>query len=285
VKADAPVLKAVVGKQDQLRLDEHLASIRDVERSITSLPPEYHRMDPPQSEGDLRDWPRIAKLQSDLLANALASGQSRVASYMLTKCQGLARFPWLGLTTARHHDYTHVAGNVPGGSTPAGQRILRDICRWHVEEFAYLVVPMYREASVTVVLRQIGVTTLEKPVEFLETPAQRMKADVFATEMPLTDGSGGVSDGAHAVGKSCFRQRQPLLFWIAAYIQEVRSPVRIEFVAKAFLVTAGHETGSRGAAIRGRNVRLGEADAVFRQGIDVGSGNVLASINTEIVIA
>ena len=61
-------------------------------------------------------------------------GQTRVASYMLTKCQGLTRFPWLGHTAQRHHEYTH--GQV---ETPRGMRILRDICRWHVEEFAYLV--------------------------------------------------------------------------------------------------------------------------------------------------
>jgi hypothetical protein len=57
----------------------------------------------------------------------------------LTKCQGLARFPWLGHTAARHHDYTHKDGKAPGAGGAEGQRILRDICRWHVEEFAYLV--------------------------------------------------------------------------------------------------------------------------------------------------
>jgi hypothetical protein len=88
----------------------------------------------PEEGGDLRDWPRIAKLQSDLLVHAFASGQTRVASYMLTKCQGLSRFPWLGHTAQRHHEYTH--GQV---ETPRGARILRDICKWHVDEFAYLV--------------------------------------------------------------------------------------------------------------------------------------------------
>ena len=53
---------------------------------------------------------------------------------MLTKCQGLSRFPWLGLTAERHHDYTHDNAN-----QPEGQRIMRDICKWHVEEFAYLL--------------------------------------------------------------------------------------------------------------------------------------------------
>jgi len=139
VGQDAAALKNELGREDQTRLDEHLSSIRDVERSIASLPPEYHRIDPPEAEGDMKDWPRIARLQSDLLVHALASGQTRVASYMLTKCQGLSRFPWLGYTAARHHDYTHRDGNAPGADGPDGQRIMRDINRWHIEEFAYLV--------------------------------------------------------------------------------------------------------------------------------------------------
>jgi hypothetical protein len=53
---------------------------------------------------------------------------------MLTKCQSLVRFPWLGHTARRHHDYTHSRAD-----SPEGQRILRDICRWHVEEFAYFL--------------------------------------------------------------------------------------------------------------------------------------------------
>jgi hypothetical protein len=138
VREDAVELKKTLPKDDQVRVDEHLASVRDVERAVTSLPPEYRRIDPPEYE-DMKDWPRIAKLQSDLLAYALITRQTRVASYMLTKCQGLARFPWLGFTAARHHDYTHADGKAPGADGVAGQRILRDICRWHVEEFAYFI--------------------------------------------------------------------------------------------------------------------------------------------------
>lgn len=139
VREDAVGLTKALGQEDRTRLDEHLSSIRDVERAIASLPPNYRRIDPPEAEGDMKDWPRIAKLQSDLLAHAFASGQARVASYMLTKCQGLARFPWLGYTAARHHDYTHRDGKAPGYDGPDGQRVMRDICRWHVEEFAYLI--------------------------------------------------------------------------------------------------------------------------------------------------
>src|SRR5437016_9532238 len=139
VQQDAAALKKRLPTDDQVRVDEHLSGIRDLERSIAGLPPEYRRIDPPDFDGDMKDWPRIAKLQSDLLVQALATRQTRVASYMLTKCQGLSRFPWLGYTSARHHDYTHADGRAPGADGVEGQRVLRDICRWHVEEFAYLV--------------------------------------------------------------------------------------------------------------------------------------------------
>ncbi len=135
VQDDARNLKSDLGHQDQNRLDEFLTAVRDLERSIVSLPPEYRQVvERPREGGDLKDWPRIAKLQTDLMVHALASHQTRVASYMLTKCQGTSRFPWLGHSARRHHGYTH--GDV---ETPHGQRVLRDINRWHVEEFAYLL--------------------------------------------------------------------------------------------------------------------------------------------------
>jgi hypothetical protein len=134
VRDDFADLKGSLGSNDGRRLEEHLASVRDLERAILALPPEYRKVEEPAIGGDGKDYPRIAKLQTDLLVHALASGQTRVATYMLTKCQSLVRLPWLGYTTLRHHDYTHT-----NAESPRAQRILRDICRWHVEEFAYLI--------------------------------------------------------------------------------------------------------------------------------------------------
>jgi len=139
VMQDAKVLKQRMPGEDQARVEEHLAGIRDLERAIAGLPPEYAHVTPPDFDGDMKDWPRIAKLQSDLLVQALATGQTRVASYMLTKCQSITRFPWLGYTSARHHDYTHAETKTSGSDGVDGEHVLRDICRWHVEEFAYLV--------------------------------------------------------------------------------------------------------------------------------------------------
>lgn len=134
VREDFGDLNRTLGQSDRARMDQHFSSIRDLERAILSLPPDYRGAARPEAGGDSKDYPRVAKIQSDLLVHALASGQTNVATYMLTKCQSLVRLPWLGYTTLRHHDYTHT-----NADSPRAQRILRDICRWHVEEFAYLL--------------------------------------------------------------------------------------------------------------------------------------------------
>ena len=81
VSDDASSLKSALGHGDQQRLDEYLTSVRSLERSVASLPPEYTQaVEQPPEGGDLKDWPRIAKLQTDLLVHALASRQTRVAA-------------------------------------------------------------------------------------------------------------------------------------------------------------------------------------------------------------
>lgn len=134
VYRDAARLEQSLGASDKHRVDEYLSSVRDIERAIVQLPPDTARVDPPDMDNDPKDWPAVAKIQSNLLVHALATGQTRVASYMLTKCQGLSRFPWLGLGSARHHDYSHFQG---GGAMQ--QEVMREICRWHADEFAYLL--------------------------------------------------------------------------------------------------------------------------------------------------
>jgi hypothetical protein len=135
VREDLGALKPTLSQPDRDRLDEHLTAVRDLERAVASLPSDYGRnVKEPEDVSDLTDYPRIAKIQSDLVVHALASGQTNVASYMLSKGQSLTRFPWLGYTRLRHHDYTH-----RNASSPESQRIMRDICRWHVEEFAYFL--------------------------------------------------------------------------------------------------------------------------------------------------
>ena len=100
------------------RVDEYLTSVR-TRRAL-------HR----QPAAGVRDGSRASRRHAATCATGRASpssspicwctrslrGQTRVASYMLTKCQSLTRFPWLGHTTLRHHDYTHTRANTPKAS-------------------------------------------------------------------------------------------------------------------------------------------------------------------------
>ena len=60
VYQDANLLRKGLPQEDAQRLDEHLSSIRDLERAITSLPPEYREVAKPDEDFDMKDWPRIA---------------------------------------------------------------------------------------------------------------------------------------------------------------------------------------------------------------------------------
>src|SRR3954447_7188439 len=64
---DGAMLRKGLPKEDEMRLDEHLSSIRDLERAIVSLPPNYQKVTAPEEDFDMKDWPRVAKIQSDML--------------------------------------------------------------------------------------------------------------------------------------------------------------------------------------------------------------------------
>ncbi len=191
IRQDATALKKKLPSDDQARVDEHLAGIRDLERAIAGLPPEYRRVDPPDFDGDMKDWPRIAKLQSDLLVQALVTRQTRVASYMLTKCQSISRFPWLGYTSARHHDYTHAEGKTTGADGVEGQRVLRDICKWHVEEFAYLI------AKLKSVPEGDGTVFDNTTLMFMHEHAEANPHKNSGLAMVVAGGSKKLAHGAH----------------------------------------------------------------------------------------
>jgi hypothetical protein len=60
VSDEARSLKANLGRGDQRRLEEYLSSVRSLERSVASLPPEYAQVvEQPPEGGDLKDWPSL----------------------------------------------------------------------------------------------------------------------------------------------------------------------------------------------------------------------------------
>jgi hypothetical protein len=140
LKDELGAVRGFVGAEDRPRLDAHLESVRDIERRLeppaTGMaaagcagPPAPARMDLAANE----NMPAIGKLQMDLLVNALACDQTRVATLMWTHAEGVQTFPWIGVT-GQHHVMSHA-----GDGDAAAQESLTKINVWYAEQLRYLL--------------------------------------------------------------------------------------------------------------------------------------------------
>jgi hypothetical protein len=111
VRADASALRARVGVNDRLRLDQHLESIRALENQIMLIeeaPPPPNSCAAPADPGDVANeqLTPITDAMSELLALSLACDQSRVFSIMYSGGVALTVYRELDITT-EHHGLSH----------------------------------------------------------------------------------------------------------------------------------------------------------------------------------
>ncbi len=138
VMADMAELRPVLGSADQIRLDQHLTGVRDLEIRLGRL-----LEDPPQLDacllpsapaatfpdvGGLKPLSEISRAFCDMIAMTLACDQTRVFSHMFTAPLNNERFA--GMADG-HHNLTHDET----GDQPQVQEITR-LC---IEEYAYLL--------------------------------------------------------------------------------------------------------------------------------------------------
>jgi hypothetical protein len=118
VRQDAATLRPRLGKSDQLRFDQHLTSVRDIERRLETLAKATPAVAPSQcrlptgtemvtddmvSRGNItKDLTAINKLQSDLLAMALACDRVRVFTFMFTAPASHDHFPEVAINETFH---------------------------------------------------------------------------------------------------------------------------------------------------------------------------------------
>jgi len=118
--------RAQLSAKDQLRLDAHADSIREIELSLTAV------CEPPDAPVGVDSQTAIDR-QSDLLASAFGCGLTRVASFQLRVADNdNTLYPWVGLDAGGHHTMSHDSG---GGA----QATLATLYRWYAERFAYLL--------------------------------------------------------------------------------------------------------------------------------------------------
>lgn len=125
-------VNATVGKTDQMRLERHIAGIREIERGLDALTGDHMAAAScavPMVQPGV-DFPTVMKLQTDLITMALACDLTRVAS--LQTRASLTAFTWVGVNTAQHA-LSHGQGSA---GTDAQ---LNKVATWFAEQAAYLV--------------------------------------------------------------------------------------------------------------------------------------------------
>lgn len=136
VGGELDALGRTVGKEEKLKLDAHLESVREIERSLGGVV--AGTCDAPAPVTNLApydngNFPAIGTAQMDLMVVALACGLTRVASVQWAHTVAPQVFSWLGINEG-HHSLSHM-----DDSNTAGIAQLVAAERWFSEQFAYLL--------------------------------------------------------------------------------------------------------------------------------------------------
>jgi Protein of unknown function (DUF1552) len=134
VADDASQLRARLGGNDQRRMDEYLSALRDLERRIVHST----RVELPGGQSVTRpvgvpsNYQEHIRLMTDLLVLAFQTDVTRVATFVYANEGSNRSYRHINVPDG-HHDLSHHGGN------REKQQKIRQINRFHITEFAYLV--------------------------------------------------------------------------------------------------------------------------------------------------
>lgn len=131
VLGDVSELRRSLGAADQMRLDEHLASVRELERQLDFAPMSSCGVPASPVSGSFE---ANGRAQLDLLAHALACDITRVASIQWGRAVHNLRYTFIGAGMDSHHEMTHRLH-----TDAAAYAALQRIETWYAQQFAYLV--------------------------------------------------------------------------------------------------------------------------------------------------
>jgi hypothetical protein len=141
VMGDAKRLRAQVGTQDRIRLDEYLSLMRSLEERVqrstsveqTAWKPRVP-IDPKAAPTDRpADHAEHVRLMLDMIATAFQSDTTRVSTFMFGNAVSNVSFRFLEGVSAGHHDVSHHQKD------DDKLRQYQLINRWHIEQYAYLL--------------------------------------------------------------------------------------------------------------------------------------------------
>lgn len=139
---DAQDLRRKLGRDDQIKLDEYLESVRGVESRIEFTlqrdkrswkPERLANLPAPPAEKPPADFREHVKLMMDLMVLGFQTDSTRVLSFMFANDVSGRNFSFLPGVSGGHHDMSHHENKEDK------IRQYRDINRWHTEQFGYLM--------------------------------------------------------------------------------------------------------------------------------------------------
>jgi hypothetical protein len=136
VSEDIQKVSAAVSTEDRALLDKHLTFVREMEKDLQASGEQ--KLTAPQVKlepgvGNENDnIPKLFRMTSDLLVNALTNDMARVATLQFTNSVGNARFRWLDVNEG-HHQLSH-----DPDLNAESQEKLAKINVWLAEQFAHL---------------------------------------------------------------------------------------------------------------------------------------------------
>ena len=143
VRQDSQSLKPRISRNDNVKLEEYLESIRDIERRIARASkeerlegwrPTLERADMPRPKNELpQDVPDHMKLMLDLIVLAFQMDKTRIVTCMLNNDLSQMNFKFVeGVRGALHLDLTH------NGKAPDKEAMYLKTNQYHIQQFAYL---------------------------------------------------------------------------------------------------------------------------------------------------
>ena len=144
VLQDTHSLEPKISRTDRVKLDEYLASIRDIEKRIDRAGkeeliegwrPTLAKPNMPRPANELpQDAPAHMKLMMDLTVLGFQMDKTRVVTLMLNNDLSQMNFKFLqGVSGALHLDLTH------NGHVPALEAMYLKTNQFHIEQFSYMI--------------------------------------------------------------------------------------------------------------------------------------------------
>ena len=135
--SDLKKVSKSLAAEDQALLQQHIELVRQLEQEMQASAKQDELVHPePELDPNIEllndNTPQIARMQMDLLINAMANDMARVGTLQFMRSVGQARMNWLGINDG-HHSLSHEPDN-----NQEAQNKLEKINIWFAQQLAYL---------------------------------------------------------------------------------------------------------------------------------------------------